>query len=69
MINLNSEFEKRRADFETGIISEQDLSQEEVEKLTAYYQAQIASDRREIDETKYKIRAIKKKIDEMHKQV
>ena len=42
MINLNSEFEKRRADFETGIISEQDLSKEEVEKLTAYYEAHIA---------------------------
>lgn len=65
LINYDSNFEKRKADFEKGILSTCDLTQEEIEKLTLIYKTQIDSNRKEIAETKYKIKQIKKKIDNM----
>lgn len=63
MTNYDSKFEKLRENYEKGIISENDLSLEEMEKLADYYKKEIEGNKREIEETKYKIKQLKKKID------
>lgn len=63
MINYDSNFEKKKRDFEKGIISIYDLDEEEIAKLTECYEKEIASNNMEIEMTKSKIKNLKKKID------
>lgn len=63
---MNSEeLNKKKKDFEKGIISFKDLTEEEMEKMIKSYDEEIKRNKADIKETKEKIKQLKKKIDDM----
>ena len=60
---ISESLNKKKMDFEKGIISFKDLTEEEMEKIIKSYDEEIEKNKAEIEETKEKIRNLKKKID------
>lgn len=65
MITYNSNFEKLRLNFESGKITMEDLSKEEIEELSNYYKKEIETNKRDILATDKKIKNLKNKIDNL----
>lgn len=65
MINYDANLEKRKKDFEKGLISSLELTSEEKEKLKEIYINEIESNNKEILSIKGKIKTIKKEIDNL----
>lgn len=65
MINYDSNFEKLKMNYENGIITENDISEEEMKKLTEYYKKEIESNKIDISIINRKIRNLKQKIDNL----
>ena len=63
MINYDSSFEKLRNDYESGKITEQDLTEEEMKKLIEYYKKEIGTNKIDISIIDRKIKNLKHKID------
>lgn len=65
MITYNSDFEKLRLNFESGKITIEDLTKEEIEALSNYYKKEIETNKRDILATDKKIKNLKNKIDNL----
>lgn len=63
--NYDPKFEKLKSDFEKGIVSIESLSDEEMKKLKEYYEKQVEINKINLENTKNKIRNLKKKIDDI----
>lgn len=63
MDNYDAKFEKIKRDFENGIISTNDLSEEYIKRLMELYTKEIQNNKIEIENTKSKIKNLKSKID------
>lgn len=65
MITYDSNFEKLKKNFEEGKISIDNLTNEQMEKLSQYYKKEIESNKIDIAITDKKIKNLKNKIDNL----
>lgn len=65
MITYDPNFEKLRNDFEKGKILVDDLTSEQMEKLSKYYKKEIETNKIDIAITDKKIKNLKNKIDNL----
>lgn len=63
---MENNFEKLRLDFEKGIISYKDLSPEEIKKIGEYYIQEIKNNKKEIQETRKKIKELEDKMNNVN---
>ena len=62
---ISKELDKKKADFEKGMISFKDFTKEEMEYLIKSYDEEIEKNKTEIKATKEKIKELKKKIEDI----
>lgn len=64
-LNDKKDFDEIKRQYEKGILSVKDISNEDIEKLKLIYKTEIEDNKKAIEDTKSKITELKGKIDNM----